>query len=72
MKKIKVKLKKGLGKHLRLTDPGFSFTIDSGDAIDVDETVYARIRKYVDRVVDKPKPIKIKSEKKSVTDIKKE
>lgn len=71
-KKMKVKLKKGLGTYLRLTDPGFSFSINTGESFDVTEVEYNRIRRYVDKVVEQPKPIKPTSEKKLVTDIKKE
>lgn len=66
MSKIKVKLKKGVGKHLRLTDPGFSLTISGDEAVELEEHEYNRVRSFVDKVKSKPKP-KPKSEEEIIT-----
>jgi len=61
MPKVKVKLKKGVGKVLRLTDPGGSIIINTDGEVDLDEAQYKRVQKYVDKVkakpVPKPKPV---------------
>jgi hypothetical protein len=58
MPKILVKTKEGVGKFVRLTDPGFSYTIDSSEAVEVDEQVYNRMRRHLDKAPPKPKVIK--------------
>jgi hypothetical protein len=66
-KLIKVRLKESVGKHLRLTMPGFSLTIGEGDKDLTDEQL-ARVQQYVDVVPVKPvpTPTKVTSEEKSV------
>ena len=70
MPKVKVRLKKDYGKFVRLTDPGNTFTIETDGDIDVDEHVFNRMRKYLEKAPPKPKVIKVKSEKKSDSDSK--
>ena len=61
----RVKLKEGMGGFLRLTMPGFSLTMRGGEK-DVTDEEYARIKKFVDIMPDKPTPPKKMSEVKSV------
>lgn len=65
MSKVKVKLKEGVGGFLRLTDPGFSFTIRTGDEVDVDIEVFNKMQQYLEKVKPKPR-VTAKSEVKSL------
>jgi len=70
-KKVKVRLKKGVGKHLRLTMPGFSLTIGDGEQELTDEQ-FKRVQQYVEIVKEKTKDDapKFTSEAKSLGDSK--